>query len=73
VFLTEQGETLEDTIIPTNLELLSDDTTPRKVHCFLSGITQIPNVSLRNTKTGNHAVHSCHLAKDGSEIACEWG
>lgn len=30
----------KDTTIPTNL--LSDDMTPRKVHCFLNGITQRP-------------------------------
>lgn len=42
-------------------------------HCFLDGITQIPNASLRNTKTGNRAVHSCHLAKDRCEIARERG
>lgn len=55
--------------------LLSDDTPTRKAHCLLCGITQIPNISLRNTKTRNHTVQSSsfHLAEDESEITSEWG
>lgn len=55
--------------------LLSDGTPTRKAHCLLCGITQIPNISLRNTKTRNHTVQSSsfHLAEDESEITSEWG
>lgn len=49
---SQGGDPRED----TNLSLLSADTPTRKVHCFLSGISQIPNVSLRNSKTS-----TCHL------------
>lgn len=71
--LSNQGK--DPTRTQTSSQSLSDDTPTRKAHCLLCGITQIPNISLRNTKTRNHTVESSsfHLVKDEIEITSEWG
>lgn len=75
--LSNQGRDPMRTLLfpQTSSYLLSDDTPTRKAHCLLCGITQIPNISLTNTKTRNHTVQSSsfHLAEDESEITSEWG